>query len=406
MRKSNVPLLLAILVEAMGYGAIFGLLADLQDKFGFDDWGLGLIAAIAFPAALVGQLGLSRFADRGYTRRLLWFGLATASIGMIWFWLGSSLWEFVMARALVGLGSGTFIPAARRVMLSRNPENPGRAISLAGAADIGGFVLGIPVAKGLETFFSRGTNGVDPNTPFLVIAVILAIVGPIAAMTPEPEIHEEHAGGAEIRKVLSIPLARGGILIGLGFAVIIGTFDSVASRFLKDLGGTDGELILVMVCLFVPLVAFMPLAGRVVDKIGPIRCGTFALVFAAPLVIGFGLTRRLLFIAILGGLVALCYSVVYTSGQAAVAGGTIPRGLAGAGQGAYEACYAIGAMVCSFAAPLLYQRNSATLMWTVAGVASVCFAAATWSTAGAARSVKVSHEDLEIPPIAVSHEQR
>ncbi len=74
MRRSNTPLLLAILVEAMGYGAIFGLLADLQDHYGFADYGLGLIAAIAFPAALIGQLGLSRFADRGFTRALLWAG--------------------------------------------------------------------------------------------------------------------------------------------------------------------------------------------------------------------------------------------------------------------------------------------------------------------------------------------
>src|SRR5215217_5257574 len=101
----------------MAYGAIFGLLADLQDKFGFEENGLGLIAASAFPAALVGQLGLSRFADRGHTRKLMWFGLATAAAGMVWFWLGTQIWEFTVARVLVGLGSGTFIPSARRAIL-------------------------------------------------------------------------------------------------------------------------------------------------------------------------------------------------------------------------------------------------------------------------------------------------
>ena len=49
--RRNASLLLAICVEAMGYGAVFGLLADLQDKyrfppiFGFNEAGLGLIAA-------------------------------------------------------------------------------------------------------------------------------------------------------------------------------------------------------------------------------------------------------------------------------------------------------------------------------------------------------------------------
>jgi MFS family permease len=167
--RRNASLLLAICVEAMGYGAVFGLLADLQDKyrfppiFGFKEAGLGLIAASAFPAALVGQLGLARFADRGHTRRLLWFGLATAAAGMIWFWLGSTLWEFAVARMLVGLGSGTFIPSARRAILAQDPHNPGKAISMAGAADIGGFLLGLPIAKQLEQAFD------SPNTPFLVL---------------------------------------------------------------------------------------------------------------------------------------------------------------------------------------------------------------------------------------------
>jgi len=367
------------MVEAMGYGAIFGLLADLQDKYGFPQWGLGLIAASAFPAALVGQLGLSRYADRGYTRKLLWLGLVTAAAGMIWFWLGSSLWEFVVARILVGIGSGTFIPAARRVIISRNPDNPGAAISMAGAADIGGFLIGIPVAKGLETLLSA-PGEVDPNTPFLVLAILLVIVGPISTFIPEPPIHDELSGGAEIRKVFGIRLARAGLSIGLGFAVIIGTFDSVASRFLKDLGGSDGELVAVMIALFVPLVLFMPVAGRLVDRIGPVRAGSTALFVASPMVVGFGLTRNLLFIGVLGGFVALLYSVVYTAGQSAVATATIPRGLTGAGQGAYEATYAIGAMTCSFVAPLLYTRNDAFVMWFVAGLASVGFAVATVMT--------------------------
>jgi DHA1 family multidrug resistance protein-like MFS transporter len=379
----------AIVVEAMGYGAIFGLLADLQDTFHFEQNGLGIIAASAFPAALVGQLGLSRYADRGYTRRLLWFGLATAAAGMFWFWVGHSLWEFVLARVLVGLGSGTFIPAARRVILSHDPHNPGRAISVAGAADIGGFLIGIPVAKGLEQLFG------DPNTPFLVLGLLLVVVGPLAASVPEPPLHETPATGEEIRDVFAIPLARAGICIGLGFAAIIGTFDAIAARFLKDLGGTDAELIIVMIALFVPLVIAMPFAGKLVDHVGPARAGAGALVIASPLVLAFGLTRELVAIGVLGGAVALAYSVVYTSGQAAVAGGTVPVGLSGAGQGAYEATYAIGSMICAFVAPRIYHRSDALVMWAAVAGASLCAAAASWWSAGKSRREQVHMAELE-----------
>jgi predicted MFS family arabinose efflux permease len=142
----------------------------------------------------------------------------------------------------------------------------------------------------------------------------------------------------------------------------------------------------------------MPIAGRFVDRHGPIRCGVGALLISSPLVVGFGLTRSLLAIAGLGAVVALAYSVVYTAGQAAVAGGTIPRGLAGAGQGAYEATYAIGAMTCSFIAPLLYDRNSAFLMWAVAGTTTVLFGLGTWFTASGSRAEIVHMDDLHEPP--------
>ncbi len=374
MRRTNTPLLLAILVEAMGYGAIFGLLADLQDTYGFEMAGLGLIASAAFPAALIGQLGLSRFADRGHTRRLLWFGLATAAAGMVWFWLGTSLWEFAAARFLVGLGSGTFIPSARRAILSRDPHNPGRAISMAGAADIGGFLIGIPAAKQLEQVFD------SPNTPFLVLAVLLAVVGPVSTLIPEPPRRDSRAGGAELRRVYSLPLARAGLFIGLGFAAILGTLDAIASRFLKDLGGSPNEMTVVMVAMFVPLVVAMPFAGRFVDRRGPIRAGTGALLVSAPLVIALGFSREVAVVGVLGGTVAAIYSIVYTSGQAAVARATVPLGLSGAGQGAYEATYAVGSMLCAMGTPLLYRADDATLMWAVVGLLSAVAAGlARWS---------------------------
>jgi predicted MFS family arabinose efflux permease len=380
---------MAIVVEAMGYGAIFGLLADLQDRFHFPLYGLGLIAASAFPAALIGQIGLSRYADRGYTHRLLWFGLAVSAAGMIWFWRSDTLFEFVCARVLVGLGSGTFIPAARRIILSHDPHNPGKAISMAGAADIGGFLIGIPVTKGLEHIFH------SPRMPFLALAVLLVVVGPLATLGPEPPPHDSHSSGDEVRRVFSIPLARSGICIGLGFAAIIGTFDAIASRFLKDLGGTDAELIIVMIALFVPLVVAMPFAGRLVDHVGPARSGAVALVVAAPIVLCFGLTRQLWLVGVLGGIVALAYSVVYTSGQAAVAGGTVPLGLSGAGQGAYEATYAVGSMICALAAPRLYHRHDATHLWIAVAIASLVAAAAAWWTAGESRSEQVHMSELE-----------
>ncbi|MEZ5322023.1 MAG: MFS transporter [Microthrixaceae bacterium] len=338
---------------------------------------------------------------------------------MIWFWRSTTLWEFITARAFVGLGSGTFIPSARRAILSNNPSNPGAAISLAGAADIGGFLIGMPIALGIKWLVSPPHSfrildaygdgrpvgvGSDvlhdairaPHFPFLVFALLLLVVGPIATLIKEPDVHESHPGTAEVRAVLRIPLARAGILVGLGFAALIGTFDAIASRFIRDLGGREGAIMLVMGVLFVPLVLAMPSAGRLVDRLGPIRCGSTALLAGAVVVVGFGLTRNLVGIAALGAIAAICFAVVYTAGQAGVAAGTLPLGLTGAGQGAYEAIYAIGSMTAALVSPSLYRRTDASLMWFVVAMATAIAGVAAYLTAGKDRRAVPHIDDMPV----------
>ncbi len=353
----------AIFVEALGYGAIFGLIADIQDEYHFGNSALSFIASAAFPAALVGQLGLARFGDRGHTRRLLWIGLVTAAVGMVWFWLGTDLWEFVVARALVGLGSGTFIPAARRAMLMRDPDNPGEAVALAGVADIGGFLAGVPIAAGLK-FVGEQLNVDRPiHFPFIVIAVLLAIVGPLASSIPEPPVSSEQHDA--IRAVLRIPMARAGLAIAVGFSVTIGTLDAIAARYITDLGATDKVRALVLVALAVPLILFMPVAGRLVDRFGHIQCGVVALLVTAVVLFSYSAAHSIAFVAVLGTTQAMANSVVYTAGQAAVATATSSVGLTSSGQGAYEATSAIGGFTCAFIAPLLYSVDNTLPMWAV-----------------------------------------
>lgn len=389
-RPKSTPLLLAILAEAMGYGAIFGLIADLQDAYGFDRVGLSLVAFIAFPAALFGQLVLAPLADKGHSRKLLWCGLVTAAVGMVLFYFGRGLGIFVFARALVGLGSGTFIPTARRIVIGNNPENPGSAVALAGAADIGGFLLGVPLAKGVKSWAEHAGWEHPVNAPFAVLCIILLLVGPYAALrTPRQPVtdHEKLA----VRRVLRIPAARAGLMVGVGFSVAIGTLDAIAARFLKDLGANDKETVIVMLALSIPLVGFMPIAGKFVDRVGPLKAGFMGLIATVPLFVGYGFTRSLLLVGILGAVQAAANSVVYTAGQAAVANSTQRHGLVAAGQGTYEAVAAIGGGLCALGAPLIYFRDDARPMWTALAVL-VLIAALT------SRKLAVRAEGEDAPP--------
>ncbi len=86
------------------------LLAELEDRYGLTTAALGLIAGSAFAAALVTQLGLARYADRGYGLLLLRVGVIMAAVGLLWFAAGTRLWQFVAARAVLGASVGLIVP--------------------------------------------------------------------------------------------------------------------------------------------------------------------------------------------------------------------------------------------------------------------------------------------------------
>ena len=80
----------------------------------------------------------------------------------------------------------------------------------------------------------------------------------------------------------------------MGFSVAIGTLDAIAARFLKDLGANDKETVIVMLALSIPLVGFMPIAGKFVDRVGPLKAGFMGLIATVPLFVGYGFTRSCL----------------------------------------------------------------------------------------------------------------
>ncbi len=72
-------------VTMAGVSSVFALLAELEDRYGLSTQGLGLIAGSSFIAALVAQLWLARFADRGHAALLLRLGVVAAGVGLLWF---------------------------------------------------------------------------------------------------------------------------------------------------------------------------------------------------------------------------------------------------------------------------------------------------------------------------------
>ena len=154
-------------VTMAGVSAVFVLLAELEHRYGLSTASLGWIAGSAFAAALVTQLGLSRYADRGYGLLLLRSGVAMASIGLLWFAVATELWQFIAARALLGAAVGMIVPAARRAIVLASTGDLGERLGVFYAAYLAGFVFGPPIAGFL-------TVVADVRLPFLVFGVAVA----------------------------------------------------------------------------------------------------------------------------------------------------------------------------------------------------------------------------------------
>jgi MFS family permease len=364
-RAPRIPLLLyvAVAVEALGYGGIFALLAELQEQYGLPTAGLGLIGGASFLAGLVAQISLARYADRGYTRLLLRGGLAVAAAGMLWFGLATHLWEFVGARVLLGLGSGVFIPATRRVVVTRAGDRSGEALGRLASVEVGGFIAGPPIAA-----LIAGVLGL--HAPFIVFAVALAITSPAVARLEEPPVEPQGD-----KRVVRILLRRRGVLAGLSLGAAlflsIGVFDAMWAKYMSDLGASTAVVALTLALFALPLVALSPFGGRLADRRGPIRSGVLALVVTVPCIAGYGVTGSIAFACMLALAHSVCDAVTTPAGQSAVARGA-PPSLAAAGQGLYGAVGAAAAAFAAFGAAPIYGAAGPELMWAIcAGLVGV-----------------------------------
>lgn len=369
----RVPKLLyaATAFEALGYGAIFALLAELQDEYHLPTYGLGLIAGTSFLAGLGAQMGLARYADRGYTRLLLRVGLAVAAAGMLWFGLASQLWEFIGARLLLGLGSGMFVPAARRVVVAQPGAKAGEALGRLASVEVAGFISGPPIAALLAGLFGL-------HAPFIVLAVALALTSPAVARIEEPPI-----GAVPPKRALRVLIANRGVRSGLALAAAlylsIGVFDATWARYMTDLGASTTVIAVTLALFALPLVALSPFGGRLADQRGPLRSGVVALALTVPCVAAYGISNTVLVASVIALVHSVFDAISTPSGQAAVARAA-PPALTAAGQGLYAAAAASAAGVAAFGAAPLYGAAGAEAMWggAAGGVAILTALAFHW----------------------------
>jgi len=295
-----LPLLAAELIVWLGFGALLPIMPIYFTENGVDLRTLGIVVA-AWPAArLVGEPIFGWVADR--TRRVPLMVAGNVGAGIFLFlplvFVGAV--PFLVLRALAGLSTSIYDPAARGYITDATPaDRRGEAFGMYGAAQMGGLLLG-PAIGGLGSAFFGGVAFIfvfGAVSSFVAAAAIAIRVrerpraidaertgsldltefahGPdhLAARASRTPAGSSAAGGVDDGSVadeapvsLANRLLVAAILFTIGGNFAAGTYEVIWSIYLKGLGA-GLELIGLTFAMFgLPVLVLSTYFGRRVDR--------------------------------------------------------------------------------------------------------------------------------------------
>ena len=352
-------------VTMAGVSAVFVLLAELEDRYGLTKGGLGLIAGSAFAAALVTQLGLSRYADRGYGAALLHAGVIIAAGGLLWFAAATELWQFVAARAGLGAGVGLIVPAARRAVVLASDGDLGERLGVFYSSYLAGFVFGPPIAGGLTVIG-------DVRLPFLVFGVLVGasslalrhvvVDAPGSRSDPVPLADRQ-----VLRRLLGSRQLIAALLVVVSFRYSVGVFEPLWATYLDDLGAGTMVVTISLTVFALPMLFIARWAGRLSDTYGPRLTSVVSAAATVPLMASYGYVGSLPVVMAMVIPHGIGEAIQSPATQAAVANAA-PQRDAAAAQGVAEAAGSAAAAIGAFTAAPLFDVLGAGPAWLIGGV--------------------------------------
>jgi MFS family permease len=285
-RKLLLPYFLVSGSMSLGYGSIYTLLADLRDRYGFSGTQLGLIVAAGFLAGFCAQLFLARWADRGYITFMVRGGVLVAALAMLGCAAASQFWAFVLARLLLGLGSGAVGPAIRRIVITRDPDHVGANLGRLASFDVTGFVLGPLVAAVTAELFGI-------RAPFLILAGVLLVVLGLSTRLDLTAGTPMSGDRRVIRGLLRRSAMRATLAAAVAFYLTIGMFEAVWAVLLRDRGAETWLIGLTLSLFTVPMIFLAPIGGRVAQRRGPLHVVSVSLTVATVCTFAYGVLPSL-----------------------------------------------------------------------------------------------------------------
>ena len=387
------PLLLAEFIVWLGFGGLLPVLSLYFVDQGVDLATLGIVIA-AWPAArLVGEPIFGWLADRTARIPLMVVGLVLAGVFTILHLAVAGPMAFVVMRALVGMSTAIYDPAARGFLTDATPpERRGEAFGLYGAAQMGGLLLGPAIgAIGADRLGGIGFVFVFSGVAAVAAAIPIALMGREGGLRtrPAPPVERTElplgspgfsrraaegtvAGpGSHAPSTSQMRLFNRGLIAALvinaGGNFAAGTYDVIWSLFLQGLGAGLGLIGLTFAMFGLPILILSPWAGRLVDRRGPY--GFIILGAILPTIVGILYTR------LTDPTLAIPLILTESTGFAlltpalyAVVAANSPPGRSSTAQGVFGAAGTIGFIVASLVAGVLAAQDILYPMYVFSGV--------------------------------------
>ena len=408
-----LPLLAAEFILWLGFGALLPIMPPYFTQHGVQLEMLGFVIA-AWPAArLLTEPAFGWLADRTERVPLMVIGLVVGGIALGLPLVFTGPIEFLVLRAVAGLATALYDPAARGYITdSTPPDRRGEAFGLYGSAQMGGLLLG-PAIGGLGADLFGGVAFVflfgAGATLIAALAVAMRVresaqVGRHRHISPAydttdfradpPSVYRRAADDLLVERAeadaaavpgppeTGRPVARqprslrnrwlaAAIVFNLGGYFAGGTYEVIWSLFLLDRGATVGLVGLTFATFALPVLIVSPFAGRMVDRKGSFRFIVIGSLMTATASVLYPFVPNPLWVIPILVVEATGIAILNPALYAVVAAGS-PRGRSSTAQGIFGASGTLGTIVASIATGYIARVSLDYPFWVGGAVMYLC----------------------------------
>lgn len=386
-RRLLPSVVVSMVVLSSASFVIFPLIPSLQGTLGVSTAEIGYLAAAGFGAALIAELLVAPFADRGHARLMAIGGVLLVAVSLGLSAAAVAGWQLIAARGLGGFGFGIFVIAASALLVRSDPTRSGELLGRLGAAELAGIAVG-PLASGVAISFASPSAILAVSAVVVLVAVAPVLAGfreavssPSPADDPHPTTGGIAAGvmgfdgtdaGGALRLGASAPrssldLLRHPSIIGIVLlyaAVMVptGAYDGIWPRFMADIGAGPLLTAASYALFAVPYVIVAGWAGRMADRRGGVSAYWRGLAILLPIVLLYGVVGNP-FIATGMGFVESTGQALAFIGAAAAMAYAVDPARAGSAQGLLRGIGLVAATIAAAVSGLAYEAGGQLLLF-------------------------------------------